>query len=209
MTPGPPLSTSTFRAPILMVKTRSPFSTTLASLDPLPRLDRRAPLRRALGAGPSRLPDRLQPRHPADPLRELLRVPWPGPEGQEGRPEARPQGGRLPGQVGLLRDRRRRPGVERVARTDRHGRPRRGDASPQVGQDVEQGPGRPGPQLDRAGGPLGWALGLHPPEACRPPRGQGRDVAPQPDRPVRAGPDREGGAHPLARGGQGRPSSVA
>ena len=29
MTPGPPLSTSTFRAPILMVKTRSPFSTTL------------------------------------------------------------------------------------------------------------------------------------------------------------------------------------
>ena len=31
MTPGPPLSTSTFWAPILMVKTRSPFPTTLAA----------------------------------------------------------------------------------------------------------------------------------------------------------------------------------
>ena len=76
---------------------------------------------------------------------------------------------------------------------------------PKSGKALSKDSGRPGPRLDRARGPLGWALGLHPSQACRPPRGQGRDVAPQPDRQVRAEPDREGGAHSLARGGQGHP----
>ena len=51
-----------------------------------PCLDRRAG--RRAGAGP------LQPRHLADPLRELLRLPRPGRQGSQGRPAARPQGDR-------------------------------------------------------------------------------------------------------------------
>ena len=205
MTPGPPLFTSTFWAPILMVKTRSPFPTTLAAS--IRFLVWSLGLLLFLHSVPARADSRIDYNRDIRPILSENCYACHGPD-----PKARKADLRLDLKEDAFRDRSGffvivagDPAVERAARTDRHGRPRRGDASPRVGQDVEQGPGRPGPQMDRARGPLGWALGLHPPGACRPPRGQGRDVAPQRDRPVRAEPDREGGALPLARGGQGDP----
>ena len=83
-----------------------------------------APRRRRADPPPRPVDRELQPRRAADPRRELLRLPRPGPEPPRGRAAPRRRGdGQGPVRLGGRADRRRRAGEER-ARRPRH-RPRR------------------------------------------------------------------------------------
>ena len=163
-------------------------------------------------AGDARADRGLRPRGPADPFRELLHLPRAGRRGAPARP-APGRGGRA-----LLRSRR-------VRRSGHHARQRRREPAHPPGERrrrpradaLPPGPehpghaghrrGRPRPRrdrdpaaVDRSGGRVAVALGVHPARAAGSAAGGRRRVGPQPHRQLRQGGARAGGQGALSRG---------
>ena len=114
------------------------------------------------GDEPSRGARRVQPRHPADPVGPLLPVPRARRGQAQGRPAAR---SRVVGQGRSRRpprDRPGRPGRQRALSPDHRRGCRRADAAAEVRQDPHRVPDRDAPPLDRRGGAMAAALGVHP-----------------------------------------------
>ena len=101
---------------------------------------------------------RFPPRHPADPLGQLLPLPRARLEVAQGRPAAGYQGDRA------AEDRRRdRAGQERRQRVDPAGHQRRSrgtDAAPEVGEDARTSSDRAPQEVDRPGRLVEQALGV-------------------------------------------------
>ena len=147
---------------------------------------RRRSSRRA--RGPARRADgqaRVQPRHPADPGGELLRLPRAGQRRAQGRPAARPAA-RRPSRPG-----RSSPGdpeeSELIARIHSDD-PNEVMPPPTSQQDADR---RAEGRRCSAGSPRGPSTSRtgrsSRPTRPEPPGGQGRGVGPQPDRPLRPG----------------------
>ena len=149
------------------------------------------------GGSPGR---RLRPRHPADPVGALLRLPRARQEGEEGRPPARRARGCVPRPVGICGDRARQGRRERVRRPDRVGRRRRADAAAEVRQAARPGEGGPAPPMGRAGGDLGRPLVVQEAREAPPAPGRGARLAAQRAGFPRAREAGGGGPVPLARG---------
>ena len=143
---------------------------------------------------------RLRSRGPADPGRELLRLPRPRRQRPQGRPPPRPQGGRLPRPARRPGDRAGRRGVERADPPAHRGRPRTPHAPAEEREVADRRPGRDAPPMGGRGGPMARPLGVHPAETPEPARGPRPGLAPEPDRHVPPGLDGVEGAQALARG---------
>ena len=179
---------------------------------------RRARRRRGRRAGDARAGRRLRPRGPADPVPELLHVPRARRAGAPARPAARRRGGALCGPRPVRRsghrarrrrrepahppgERRRRPGADALPARPEHP----GHAGRRRGR-AERGRDRDPAAVDRPGGRVAVALGVHPARAAGGAPGGGHRVAAQPHRQLRAGRPRGRRAVPR---GRGRPGDAA
>ena len=141
---------------------------------------------------------RVQPRHPADPLGELLPLPRPRQGSSEGRAPPR----RPPGRAGQGGVRPRTARRERGRRPDLQRRPRRGHAPARVDQDTLPRPEGLAQALGPGGGQIPGPLGLRAdPEAGRP-AGQGPRLGQESHRRLHPIDARVSGAQALARGRQ-------
>ncbi len=153
-----------------------------------------------------RAPSRVQPRRPSDPGRQLLRLPWTGPESPADGPAPGPRGGRQgAAPFGPRRDRPREPGEERSG-TARHGPGRAEADAPRL---ERQGPAERGPDpdaapVDRGGRRVAASLVVHPARPALAAGGAARRLAEEPGRCLRPRRDREAGAAALSRSGPAR-----
>ena len=126
---------------------------------------------------------RVQPRHPADPGGELLRLPRPGQRRPQGRAAARPAATTA---IEAERHRARQAGRERADRAHHSRRRRRGDAAAEVAQEADR---RAEGDCSSSGSPRGPSTSRtgrsSPPTRPTLPDGEGRGLGPQPDRPLR------------------------